>query len=69
LSPVKTSTLPYLVVLYLSAVMSDEAILSILSYSKVCRFSDGKVCDSEVLSIAIRAYNLLRLRACGRTKW
>jgi len=41
--------------------MSDKAILSILSYSKVCRFSDGKVCDSKVLSIAIRAYNLLRL--------
>jgi len=29
--------------------MSDEeAILSILSYSKVCQFSNGKVCDSEV---------------------
>ena len=61
MSPVKTSTLPYLVVLYSFAVISDEAILSILLYSEVCRFSDNEVCDSEVLGIAIWAHNLLRL--------
>jgi hypothetical protein len=33
-----------------------------------CRFGDGEVCDSEVLGIAIRAYNLLRLRALRKDK-